>query len=106
MENSLTEPYIKYYIRNTLKKCREYKDVNINMFFNIGMTILFVFIIGLFLYSKYKGRLTPSEIAERNKTKHNYIISKLKMFQQHKHNEKIENGTLITNLPLYEPYTI
>lgn len=106
MENSLTEPYIKYYIRNTLKKCREYKDVNINMFFNIGMTILFVFIIGLFLYSKYKGRLTPSEIAEKNKTKQNYIISKLKMFQQHKHNEKIENGTLITNLPLYEPYTI
>ena len=104
MDNSLTEPYIKYYIRNTLKKCREYKEINVNIFFNIGMALLFVFIIGVFLYSKYKGRLTPYEIAERNKTKHEYIISKVIMFQHHKHNEKIENGTMITNLPLYEPY--
>jgi len=104
MENSLTEPYIKYYIKNTLKQCREYKDINVNMFFNIGMTLLFVSIIGTFLYTKYKGRLTLPEIEERNKNKHNYIISKLKMFQHHKHNEKIGNGTMITNLPLYEPY--
>jgi hypothetical protein len=106
MENSLTEPYIKYYIKNTLKQCREYKDINVNIFFNIAMTVLFILIISVFLYTKYKGRLSSSEIVERNKNKHHYIISKLKMFQQHKHNEKIENGTMITNLPLYEPYEV
>lgn len=104
MDISLTEPYIKYYIKNTLKQCREYKDININIFFNISMAVLFIIIISVFLYTKYKGRLTLSEIEERNKNKHSYIISKLKMFQHHKHNEKIENGTMITNLPLYEPY--
>ena len=104
MDISLTEPYIKYYIKNTLKQCREYKDININIFFNISMAILFIIIISVFLYTKYKGRLSLSEIEERNKNKHSYIISKLKMFQHHKHAEKIENGTMITNLPLYEPY--
>ena len=41
---SLVEPGVKYFLRETLKQCKDFKDKYHNTLFNIG---LFVFLIGI-----------------------------------------------------------
>ena len=48
---------------------------------------------------KYKGKLTPSEIQQKNKEKQEYILSKIKIFQNAK---RIAHQELITGLPAWE----
>lgn len=95
----LTEPGVKYFISSTLKECRKFKDRNISILFNIGMILVFIIIVGGFLFYKYKGKLTAEEIQYNNRIKHEYIISKLQQLTSHKHKQ---NETLITNLPTWE----
>jgi hypothetical protein len=51
------------------------------------------------LLYKYKGRLTPVEVAIKNKEKQQYILSKIKNFQQAK---RIAHQELITGLPTWD----
>jgi hypothetical protein len=95
----LTEPGVKYFISSTLKECRKFKDRHISILFNIGMIMVFIIIVGGFLFYKYKGKLTAEEIQYNNRIKHEYIISKLQQLTIHKHKQ---NETLITNLPTWE----
>ena len=44
------------------------------MVFNVGLLIGFLLILGLILLYKYKGKLTPAEIAIKNKEKQQYIL--------------------------------
>ena len=48
----LCEPGVKYFVSNSLKECRKFKDHYISLFFNIGALLLFVIGVGLFLYYK------------------------------------------------------
>ena len=66
---------------------------------NIGMFLFFVFVVSLMLLYKYKSRPSPREIEEKEAKKHEYILSKIKMFQEHK---KRVNQALITGLPVWE----
>ena len=56
---SLTEFTTKYYIRNSLKDVRQFKDKYITIFFNISLFLLFIVIGSGLLFYKYKGKLTP-----------------------------------------------
>lgn len=67
--------------------------------FNIGLFFGFLLILGLILIYKYKGKLTPSEIQQKNKEKQEYILSKIKIFQNAK---RIAHQELITGLPAWE----
>ena len=58
---TLVEPGIKYFIGNTLVNCATYKKKYYNDALNILVGIAFVFCVVLFLYYKYKGRLSPAE---------------------------------------------
>jgi len=93
---SLVEPGVKYFLNQTLKQCSEIKNVYINYFFNILLFILFILILGGFLIYKYKGKLTPIEIKEKDLQKQQYILSKIKNYENAK---KIEREELITGLP-------
>ena len=93
---TLTEPGVKYFLHQTLKQCHIVRDNFHNMVFNIGMLIAFLLILGLILLYKYKGRLTPIELEKKNKEKQQYILSKIKKFQQAK---RIAHQELITGLP-------
>ena len=95
----LTEPGVKYFIACTLKECRSFKNRNINILFNLGMIILFLIVIGGFLFYKYKGKLSVEEIAYKNRIKQEYIVSKL---QQLAIRKQKQNETLITNLPNWD----
>jgi hypothetical protein len=95
----LTEPGIKYFLYQTLKQCHIVRDHFHNMIFNIGLLIAFLLILGLILLYKYKGKLTPVEIAKKNKEKQEYILSKIQTFQQAK---RVAHQELITGLPNWE----
>ena len=98
----LTEPGMKYFLHETFKQCQLIRDQFYNKVFNIGMLCLFLFLLGGLLIYKYKGRLTPVEIAQQNKEKHQYILEKIKNFQISKERAQQQ---LISGLPHWEnPY--
>ena len=74
---ALIEPGVKYFLHQTLKQCHIARDKFNNYVFNIGLFIFFLIILGVILFYKYKGRLTPIEIERKNKEKQQYILSKI-----------------------------
>jgi ribosomal protein S1 len=96
---TLIEPGVKYFLNQSLKQCHIIRDNFNNFVFNIGLLIAFLIILGLILLYKYKGRLTPVEIEKKNKEKQQYILSKIKIFQEAK---KRAHQELITGLPAWE----
>ena len=67
--------------------------------FNVGLFISFFIILGAILLYKYKGRLTPMEKENKNKEKQQYILTRIKKFQDAK---RIAHQELITGLPEWE----
>ena len=95
----LTEPGVKYFLNETLKQCHDFKEKHNNTFFNIGLFVGFLVILGILLLYKYKGKLTREEIREKEEEKKRYILSKIRNFQQSKLRAQQE---LITGLPHWE----
>jgi hypothetical protein len=69
------------------------------MIFNVGLLIGFLIVLALILIYKYKGKLSPIELAKKSKEKQEYILSKVQRFQQAK---RIAHQELITGLPSWE----
>jgi hypothetical protein len=69
------------------------------MLFNIGLTIGFFIILAILLLYKYKGKLTPEEIEQKETQKKQYILSKIKNYQETKLREQQQ---LITGLPHWD----
>jgi hypothetical protein len=97
LKPSLTELTTKYYVRNSLKEVRKFKDKYITIFVNIFLFLLFIILVGGLLYYKYKGKLSPQEKAIKNREKKLYIFQKL---HQISYEKQKESQQLITNLPL------
>ena len=96
MNPVLTEPGVKYFLNETLKQCSEFKNKYHNMIYNIVLCVLFFLLLLFILLVKYKGKLTPSEREIKNREKQQYILSKIKNYQQAKQRAQNE---LITGLP-------
>jgi len=94
---ALTEFPTKYYIRNSLREVRRFKDKYITIFANILLFLLFIGIFGGLLYYKYKGKLTPQEKKQKEKEKKMYLFQKLHQISYEKDKA---NQNLITDLPL------
>lgn len=92
----LTEPGVKYFINETLKQCHHFKEQHQNMLYNIGLLVMFLVLLGILLLYKYKGKLTPEEMEEKERIKKQYILSKIKNYQDAKVRAQQE---LITGLP-------
>ena len=95
----LTEPGVKYFINETLKQCRQFKENHQHIIFNIGLLVMFFIILGVFLFYKYKGKLSEEEIEQKELLKKQYILSKIRNFKDAKIKSQQE---LITGLPHYE----
>jgi hypothetical protein len=95
----LTEPGVKYFLNETLKQCHKFKEKHQNILFNIGLLVGFFIILGILLLYKYKGKLTPEEIEERDLKKKRYILSKIRNYEDSKIKAQQE---LITGLPHWE----
>lgn len=95
----LVEPGVRYFLNQALKQSHLIRQQFHNTIFNIGMFIFFLLILGGVLVYKYKGRLTPLEIAQKNREKQQYILERIKNFQTAKRKAHQE---LITGLPHWE----
>lgn len=73
----LVSPGVKNFISGVLRQCRLTKDKYYTIIFNISMIVLFSVLVGGFLYYKYKGKLTPQEIAEKQRKEKEYIMKKI-----------------------------
>ena len=95
----LIEPGVKYFLNETLKQTHQFKIKYQNTFLNIGLFLLFIIILGIILFVKYKGRLTTLEKEKKEQDKRQYILSKIKKLQESKRQAHQE---LITGLPEWE----
>ena len=93
----LTELTTKFYIRNSLKTIRDIKNKYITIFVNISLFVLFVGVIGILLYYRYKGQLTIEEKDIKERVKKHYLFEKLHKISYEKHKEQ---QNLITDLPI------
>tara|TARA_Y100000389_G_scaffold181453_1_gene197061 strand:+ start:1390 stop:1815 length:426 start_codon:yes stop_codon:yes gene_type:complete len=96
----LIEPGVKYYFKEILKECNNYKQRNFNLVYNISLFILFFSILGIILFYKYKGNKTPQERYQKNIEDKQYIMSKLVYYNRAdlENKQRIQNN-MITNLP-------
>ena len=92
----LTEPGITYFLNESLKQCHVYRDNYYNTLINLGLFAGFLVLLGGMLLYKYKGRLTPVERENQNKEKQQYILERIKNFNESK---KIAHQELISGLP-------
>jgi len=95
----LIEPGVKSFLNETLKQCQEFKNNYYNIVFNISLFVGFFIILGVLLIIKYKGKLTPSEKEMKNREKQQYILTKIKNYQNAK---QIAQQELITGLPQWD----
>ena len=95
----LTEPGVTSFLESTLRQCRDFKVTWQNILFNIGLFLLLIIILGLVLYVKFKGKLTPVEIQIKEQAKHEFLLSTIHDFQVAK---KEAHQALITGLPNWD----
>ena len=96
---TLVEPGVKYFLKETLKQCSQFKNTYNNLLFNICLGAAFFLILGTILIIKYKGKLTPEEINKKTREKQQYILSKIKNYQNAK---RIAQQELISGLPHWD----
>lgn len=95
----LIEPGVKYFLNETLKQCHKFKEKYNNTIFNISLFVLFFILLGILLAFKYKGKSTPQEKEQKELEKKQYILSKIRNYQEAKTRSQQE---LITGLPHWE----
>jgi len=93
---TLIEPGTKYFLNQSLKLTHEFRIKYYNKIINIALFIGFCAILGAILLYKYKGRLTPIEKEQKNKEKQQYVLQRIKKFQDAK---RIAHQELISGLP-------
>ena len=102
MENiqapELTEPGIISYLNLHLKKCHLVKYKYYNQMFNLGLFLFFISVLGSLIFYKYKGKLTPEEMEQRELEKYKYILNKIKITQESSVKEKQH---LLSGQPLW-----
>src|SRR6056300_821969 len=96
---TLIEPGVKYFLNETLKNCRNKKQVSEKININITLLVLFSIIIGSILYYKWKHKPTLEELKQRDNLKKHYILNKIKQITDVKLKDRNET---ITNLPKFE----
>ena len=96
---TLTEPGVKYFLKETLKNCKIKKDLQFNMLMNLGLLGMFVIIVSILLYYKYKTRPTEEDRKKKKQLKRDYFVNKVRQMQAVKAKQLNEQ---ITNLPKFE----
>lgn len=98
----LVDNGVKYFLRGVLKNCHNYKQNNINIFYNITMFICFILILGIILAMRYKGNSMSKKYYEKSMKDKEYIMSKLVYYnRQNLDNQQKIRNNMITNLPDY-----
>ena len=94
----LTEPGVSYFLKETLKKCKVKKDVEMNNLINLGLLITFVTITTSLLYYKFKTRPTEEDREKLKRLKRDYFVNRVRQLESKKAKELQQS---ITNLPKF-----
>jgi hypothetical protein len=96
---TLIEPGTKYFLRETLRNCNNKKVYYYSLIFNLVCFFIFFGILVTFLYYRKKTKLTPKEKEKMKIKEQEYIMTKLKNFNEE---AQRQHNLLITNLPRFE----
>ena len=96
---TLTEPGVKYFLKETLKNCRIKKDTEFNQLMNLALLTSFVIISSVLLYYKYKTRPTDDDRKKIKQLKRDYFVNKVRQLEAKKAKQLDRQ---ITNLPQFE----
>jgi hypothetical protein len=78
---NLIEPGVKYFFNKTLQGCHAVKQKYYNTIYNFIYLGVFVLIVGGVLYIKKRNKPTLEEKEKRKRLHYEYIISKVRNFQ-------------------------
>ena len=95
----LVEPGTKYFLNEMLKQCHVFRKKYENTILNIALFLAFVLVLAILLIYKYKGKMTEEEMYQKDFEKQQYILSKIKNYQDVKLRTQ---QSLITGLPHWE----
>ena len=98
----LTEPGVKYFMSEVLKTCKDKKAVFTNNIFNLVLFLIFLLIMGGFLYYKYRGRLTPEEKDAKFREQKQDVLARLNALNVKIETSKKGGANMITDLPLWD----
>ena len=71
--SDLVEPGMRYFINQTLIKCKDLKDKNRNLIYNISLFFGFSTVLGLFLFYRHKSKKSKKEEIEKDNKKKMYM---------------------------------
>ena len=77
----LTESGVKYFLKESLKNCRNVKYKYYSTITNILLFLGFIIVVGGFLYYKKKKKLTAEEKKAQQLEKEKFILDKIRDFQ-------------------------
>jgi cell division protein FtsL len=95
----LTEPGVKYFLKETLKNCKIKKDTEFNRIVNLALLTCFIVVSCGLLYYKYKTRPTSEDRNKSKQLKKDYFINKVRQLEARKAKQLDKQ---ITNLPQFE----
>ncbi len=98
----LTEPGVKYFMSEVLKTCKDKKAVFTNNIFNLVLFLIFILIMGGFLYYKYRGRLTPEEKDAKLREQKQDVLARLNALNVKIESSKRGSAGMITDLPMWD----
>lgn len=96
---SLTEPGVTYFLQETLKQCKQKRELFNNRVFNLLLLGGFTIILASLLYYKYSTRPTEKDRKRKKQLKRDYFITKVRQLQAKKAKQLNRS---ITNLPKFE----
>ena len=101
LDAPLSEPGVISFLNQALQESHKNKQAYYDMVINICMFLGTLLVMGLFLLYKYKGKLTPEEMAEQQRKSHRLILEKIRDC-----NLSVQRSrqALITGLPVYEHF--
>jgi hypothetical protein len=98
----LTEPGVKYFMSEVLKTCKDKKEIFTNNIFNLVLFLIFLLIMGGFLYYKYRGRLTPEEKDAKLREQKQDVLARLNALNVKIESSKRGSAGMITDLPMWD----
>mgnify|MGYP000140701184 FL=1 len=102
-KTNLVAPGVRSFMEYTLYNCRRLKDKYTNMAWNLGLTLFFVFLIGGFLYYRYRGKPSKEEEDKKKQEAHAYIMQKLgNNIATRQIEEAAQKTGMLTGLPMYD----
>lgn len=95
----LIESSARNFLYQTLQKCHTNRVSIYYYALNLGILAVFFLIVGVVLYYSYKNKLTPYEQQQKMLKDQQYIMSKIRYYQENKKEAAQSQYSNITNLP-------